>query len=215
MAGATAAKPKAADRIQEAARELFERQGIRATGVEEVCRVAEATKMSLYRAFPSKDALVAAILAEDAAEYDAWVEDSLSRAKDAAGRLHALVEATAVEVAQPGVCGCPMLLAQAEFRDPEHPTYQVVADFKRGCRERIRSLAEQAGAAHPGALADQLSVIIEGAIAARSYLGEARAAETLRQCGTLLIEAGLAGGTPPSGSAQGAADRRSRPAKHR
>ena len=42
---------------------LFERQGIRATGVEEVCRVAEATKMSLYRTFPSKDALVAAILA--------------------------------------------------------------------------------------------------------------------------------------------------------
>ena len=62
MSGQVAAKPKAAERIQEAARELFERQGIRATGVEEVCRVAGATKMSLYRAYPSKDALVAAIL---------------------------------------------------------------------------------------------------------------------------------------------------------
>jgi AcrR family transcriptional regulator len=192
MAGTTAAKPKAAERIQEAARELFERQGIRATGVEEVCRVAEATKMSLYRAFPSKDALVAAILAEDAAEHDAWVNESLAQAQDAAGRLHALVEATAVEVAQPGVCGCPMLLAQAEFRDPTHPTYQVVATFKLGCRERIRSLAEEAGSKDPATLADQLSLIIEGAIASRSYLGEARAADTLRQCGALVIEAGLA-----------------------
>lgn len=191
MAGTAAAKPKAAERIQEAARHLFERQGIRATGVEEVCRVAEATKMSLYRAFPSKDALVAAILSEDAAEHDAWLDESLTQATDAAGRLRALVEATAVEVAEPGVCGCPMLLAQAEFRDPGHPTYQVVADFKRGCHERIRRLAEQAGANDPTTLANQLSVIIEGAIASRSYLGEARAADTLRQCGSLLIKAGL------------------------
>lgn len=193
MAGTTAAKPKAAERIQEAARELFERQGIRATGVEEVCRVAEATKMSLYRAYPSKDALVAAILAEDAAEYDAWLEEAMAPAATPAARLQALIEASAVEVAEPGVCGCPMLLAQAEFRDPAHPTYQVVAAFKHGCRERIRALAEQAGARDPEQLADQLSVAIEGAIAARSYLGEARAADALRSSGALLIAAALSG----------------------
>ena len=191
MAGATATKPAAAERIQDAARALFERQGIRATGVEEVCRVAGATKMSLYRAFPSKDALVAAILAEDAAEHDAWVEESLAKAKDAEARLHALVEATAVEVETPGVCACALLLAQAEFRDPEHPTYQVVADFKRGAHARIRRLAEQAGAADPAALADHLSVVIEGAVAARGYLGEPRAAAALRQCGASLIRAAL------------------------
>jgi AcrR family transcriptional regulator len=191
MAGATAAKPKAAERIQEAARELFERQGIRATGVEEVCRVAEATKMSLYRTYPSKDALVAAILAEDAAEHDAWIEESIEHAATPAARLHAVIEATAVEVAAPGVCGCPMLLAQAEFRDPAHPTYQVVADFKRGCQERIRALAEQAEARDPPKLADDLSIVIEGAIAARSYLGEARAADALRRCGAALIAAAL------------------------
>src|SRR4028118_902697 len=72
MASAAAARPKAAERIQTAAKGLFYRQGIRATGVEEVCRAAEATKMSLYRSYPSKDALVAAILEEDAARYDAW-----------------------------------------------------------------------------------------------------------------------------------------------
>lgn len=185
------AKPRAAERIQEAARELFERQGIRATGVEEVCRVAGATKMSLYRAYPSKDALVAAILAEDAAEHDAWVEETMAQANTASDRLVALIDATASEVAQPGVCGCPMLLAQAEFRDPEHPTHRVVVNFKQSCRERIRTLAEEAGARDADALADELAVVIEGAIAARSYLGEARAAETLRRSGRALIERAL------------------------
>lgn len=192
MSGEIAAtRPKASERIQEAARELFERQGIRATGVEEVCRVAGATKMSLYRAYPSKDALVASILAEDAAEHDAWIRTSLAQAETPAGRLRALIEAFAVEVAEPGVCGCPMLLAQAEFRDPEHPTYKVVAEFKRGSRDRIRDLAEQAAARDPDSLADELAAAIEGAIAARSYLGEARAADALRRTGALLIEAAL------------------------
>ena len=153
--------------------------------------MAGATKMSLYRAFPSKDALVAAILAEDAAEHDAWLEEGLAEAPSPEGRLRALIDTTAEAVAEPGVCGCPMLLAQAEFRDPEHPTYKVVSDFKQGCHERIRALAEEAGAEDASALADDLSVAIEGAIAARSYLGEARAAESLRRCGDRLISAAL------------------------
>ena len=86
MASATADRPKAAERIQTAAKDLFHRQGIRATGVEEVCRAAEATKMSLYRAYPSKDALVAAIICEDAAAYDAWFRDATAHAASPAGQ---------------------------------------------------------------------------------------------------------------------------------
>jgi len=191
MPGEVATKPRAAERIQDAARELFERQGIRATGVEEVCRVAGATKMSLYRAYPSKDALVAAILGEDAAGHDAWIEESLATARTPAERLKALVEAMAVKVAQSGFCGCPMLMAQAEFRDPSHPTYQVVAEFKQGCRDRIRALAREADAQDPESLADRLAILIEGAIAARSYLGEERAATALRESSALLIDPAL------------------------
>ncbi|MFC7555179.1 TetR/AcrR family transcriptional regulator [Pseudoroseomonas wenyumeiae] len=47
------------------AKDLFYRQGIRATGVEELCRMAGTTKISLYRAYPSKDELIAAILREE------------------------------------------------------------------------------------------------------------------------------------------------------
>src|SRR5918993_61850 len=67
---------RAAQRVHDAAKDLFYRQGIRATGVEEVCRAARATKMSLYRAYPSKDALVAAILCADAATYGAWFAEA-------------------------------------------------------------------------------------------------------------------------------------------
>src|SRR5262245_62103608 len=55
-------KERACDRIFKAACDLFYRQGIRAVGVETIAEEANATKMSLYRTYPSKDELVAEYL---------------------------------------------------------------------------------------------------------------------------------------------------------
>jgi AcrR family transcriptional regulator len=192
MASATADRPKAAQRIQSAAKDLFYRQGIRATGVEEVCRVAEATKMSLYRAYPSKDALVAAVLCEDAAGYDAWFAEVTAGVPDAAGKLRALVAAVAAKLQEPDYRGCPMLLAQAEFPDPDHPTHRLVAEFKARARGELAELAREAGARDPELVADSLALMIDGAWAALTYLGPARAAEVLRINAEAVLRAALA-----------------------
>ena len=179
MSSATAERPKAAQRIQSAAKDLFYRQGIRATGVEEVCRVAEATKMSLYRAYPSKDALVAAILAEDAAAYDAWFAKVTAPAPTPAAKLRAVVAAIAAKLQVPEYRGCPLLLAQAEFPDPQHPTHQAVATHKSRMRAGLAELAREAGATRPELLGDTLAMLIDGAWSAMPYLGGARAGEVL------------------------------------
>jgi AcrR family transcriptional regulator len=191
MASATAEKPKAAQRIQSAAKELFYRQGIRATGVEEVCRVADATKMSLYRAYPSKDALVAAILAEDAACHDTWFEEITAGAPDAAGKLRALVAAKIEMLSDPAYRGCPMLLAQAEFPDPCHPTHRLVAEFKSRARGKVAALAQQAGVAEPELFADRLSLLIDGAWASLAYLGPDRAGAAFRDAAEIMLRDAL------------------------
>lgn len=181
MASATADRPKAAERIQTAAKDLFHRQGIRATGVEEVCRAAAATKMSLYRTYPSKDALVAAILDEDAAGFDAWFEAATASAADPVAKLRAVVEAFAGKLDGPvEYQGCPMLLAQAEFRDPAHPTHRLVAEHKGRVRGVFAGLAREAGAAQPELLGDTLALLVDGAWATMPYMGGARAAEVFR-----------------------------------
>lgn len=190
MASATADRPRAAERIQTAAKDLFHRQGIRATGVEEVCRAAEATKMSLYRAYPSKDALVAAILDESAAEGRAWFEEAIAAAPTPAAKLQAAMEAYADFMAGPDLCGCPLSMAQAEFRDPAHPTHRLVAKHKTDMREALAGLARDAGADDPGLLGDVLTVLIDGAWSTLPYMGGARAAEVLRHAaGTAIREA--------------------------
>ena len=191
MSRATADRPKAAERIQTAAKDLFHRHGIRATGVEEVCRVAEATKMSLYRSYPSKDALVAAILSEDAAAYDAWFETVTAAGGSPAAKLWAVLEAICTKLGNPEYRGCPMLLAQAEFRDPDHQTHQLVAAHKTRMRDGLARLAREAGVAQAELLGDTLTMLIDGAWSALPYLGGIKAGVVLRHGAEAVLREAL------------------------
>ena len=57
-----AEKPSARERILDTAYDLFSRHGIRAVGVDRIIESSGVAKMSLYRNFHSKDALVLAFL---------------------------------------------------------------------------------------------------------------------------------------------------------
>ena len=55
-------RPITRERIVEAARQLFFRQGYTATGISQILKAAEAKSGSLYHFFPSKEDLLAAVL---------------------------------------------------------------------------------------------------------------------------------------------------------
>jgi AcrR family transcriptional regulator len=182
----------AAQRVRDAAKTLFYRQGIRATGVEEVCRVAGTTKMSLYRAFPSKDALVEAILREDCEAAECAYGAALAEAVPPRDRPLAYIRAAAALLRQPGFRGCPMGLAIAEFPDPEHPARKVADAQKRAMRERLQRLCAEAGAEDADRLGDTLLLLLEGAFAAAPYLGAEAAAAALEAAAERAI-AGASG----------------------
>lgn len=181
----------AAQRVRDAAKELFYRQGIRATGVEEVCRVAGTTKMSLYRAYPSKDALVEAILREDCDADACWYAEAVGGTVSPGERPLAYIRAAAEVLRTPGFRGCPMGLAIAEFPDPGHPARKVADAQKLAMRDRLRRLCTEAGAAFPDALGDGLLLLVEGAFATAPCLGTEAAAAALQTAAEQLLAAGL------------------------
>src|SRR5260221_4386148 len=69
--------PNARERILEAAYELFSRQGIRAVGIDAIVEQSGVARMTLYRHFASKDALVLAFLER---REQRWTKDWLQRA---------------------------------------------------------------------------------------------------------------------------------------
>jgi len=158
------AQPPPRERILQAARELFYRDGIRAVGVEAVASAAGTNKMTLYRHFASKDELVAAYLSQLAEEGEAlWETARGEHPGDAEAQLRYLLRRVSQFADECSGRGCALANAAVELAGHGHPARRVVEAHKRRQRERLVSLCREAGFAKPQRLADELFLLVEGA----------------------------------------------------
>ena len=88
--------------------------------------------------------------------------------------------------------GCPFVNAVAELKEPKHAANKIAIAFKEQRRMWFRGLLEQLAAADCDALATQLLLLVDGAIAAALVRGDpkvARAArEAARATGTSCVD---------------------------
>ncbi len=180
-------------RILETASQMFYRDGIRAVGIDAIIARSGVAKMSLYRHFLSKDALVAAWLEErNAFFWQRWDKAEASAAGDLRARIEAILDMVAATASHPGWRGCPFLNTCTEFPEPSHPARAVILAHKRMVQERLRTLAAAAGARDPDLLARQLQLLIDGAYAIGQSLGPDGPAGTVASAGRALIAAQIA-----------------------
>lgn len=187
------AQPSARERIFDTASRLFYRKGIRAVGIDAIAAEAETTKMSLYRSFPSKDALVAEWLRDhDAKFWRAW--DAMSQMHPGKPRkqLQAAFALLEKHVSDPAARGCPMANAAVEITQKDHPAKRVIERHKVKLRERLAALCEEAGAREPGLLADELFLLMEGAQVS-TVLGVRMPARSAGRAADALIDSHLGG----------------------
>lgn len=181
-------------RILETASQMFYRDGVRAVGIDAIIAHSGVAKMSLYRHFPSKDALVAAWLEErNAFFWRRWDKAEASGANDPRARIAAILDMVAATASHPGWRGCPFLNTGTEFPEPNHPARAVILAHKHIVQERLRTLAAAAGARDPDLLARQLQLLIDGAYAIGQSLGPDGPAGTVASAGRALIAAQIAG----------------------
>src|ERR1700751_4215471 len=132
----------ARQRILDTASEMFYRGGIRAVGIDAIIARSGVAKMSLYRNFPSKDALVTAWLEDrNAFFWRRWDKAETARAGDPRGQLEAILDMIAATVSHPKWRGCPFLNTGTEFPEPDPPARTIILANKRAVLERLRSLA--------------------------------------------------------------------------
>ena len=186
-------KASARDRIFDAARDLFYRQGIRAVGVDTIAQEAGATKMSLYRAFPGKDELVAECLRESEQDFWRWWDEIVApHADDPRAALLALFEAQTRKQKAAEHRGCPIANAAIELTEDDHPAREVVLAYTREKRRRLRELCRRLGAEAPDVLADSLQLLMDGACVSRITLGASGPAANLHRAAAALIDAAVA-----------------------
>lgn len=164
--------PGSRDRILEVSSRLFNEQGVRAVGMQQLVEEAGLGKSVLYREFASKDDLVVAWLRDRDAQWWQEVDEELARAAgDVTRQLLVMVELARKRVRSPRFKGCTFYNTVAEFHDPDHPARQEATAHLGRIRERLRTLADDAETDDPEALADDLMLIIAGMYATGSAFG--------------------------------------------
>jgi len=186
------AKPKAAERIRQTARELFYREGIRAIGVEEIVTRAGVTKPSLYRSYASKDELAAEYLRDyELAFWKVFEAGAETYPGDARAQLMAYFQGLAHRATQAGYRGCGLTNAVVEYPGDEHPARKVAQAHKRKLRARLVTMCDAMGAKSPEVLADGLLLLLEGTYASGQLFGKQGPARSLVTVAEQLIDASL------------------------
>jgi len=185
-------KPSAVrDRILATASKLFYRNGVHAVGVDLVVAESGIAKTSLYRHFGNKDALVAAFLkAEDADFWHQWDSIAERYSDNPRGELEAYLDWMDARLKRPGYRGCPQLNVVAELADPKHPARRVAIAHKERMRSRLTNIATRMKLARPEAVGAQLALVFDGAFMSAPLGAGDAMAKTLRDTVQALIKAG-------------------------
>lgn len=177
------------DRILETAAELFYSHGIHSVGVNEIAARAHASKLSMYRYFPSKDELVTAILTEHSDKIHAWLERKTADAPPGPRRVLSVFDLLIDWFAQPGYHGCTVINTVTDTRaDPR--TAAIARRHLTRYRDLLSSRLREVGLpphADLDALARQLLLLIEGASVITTIDGSPAAGADARAAAKSLL----------------------------
>ncbi len=189
-----------AGRILAAASGLFYADGIRAVSADRVIAAAGVSKVTFYRHFPTKDALVVAYLGAVADAERAAVDAArAAHPADPAAVLRGYADVLGSESCAPGFRGCPFINAAAEYADPDHPVRAVVAQHRRWLVGTATALLTDLGVPGAARAAEELAMLRDGAMVA-GYVGDGArpVADALHRAGAAIVAAHRAAGPPPA-----------------
>jgi AcrR family transcriptional regulator len=178
----------ARERILDTAYDLFSRHGIRAVGVDAIIQQSGVARMTLYRHFASKDALVLAFLER---REERWTQDWLQhevceRAADPAERLLAIFDVFDGWFRRKDFEGCSFINVLLEIAEPQSDLHRASADYLARIRAFVAELAGEAGIADPEALAHKWHILMKGSIVAAGE-GDREAARRAREVAALVL----------------------------
>lgn len=182
------------DHLIEVACGLFYRHGFHATGIDTILAESGVAKMTLYKHFRSKDDLILATLRLQDRRWREWFVSAVEqRAAAPRERLLAMFDVLEVSFRRKSFCGCPFLKATSEFPALNDPVHQIAVRHQSEVCRYIRGLASEAGAGDPDGLAEQLGLLLRGAIATAQVAGKVGSARKAKEVARGLIDEATGG----------------------
>jgi AcrR family transcriptional regulator len=189
LSARASAKGDAKDAVLQTAERLFYAEGYRAVGVDRVIAESGVAKATFYRHFPSKDELLLAVLEGRDARLSAELERrACELTVHASERPLALFDALADWMSEPSFRGCAFLNSMIEVADPAHPVHAAAHRHKSNLARLFRRFLAEAGVARAEELAEQLVLLLDGAIVTALREGGSGAAGRARAIARLLVQ---------------------------
>jgi AcrR family transcriptional regulator len=181
--------------ILDTALALFRAHGYRMIGIDRILAESGVAKMTLYKHFPSKDALIKTVLEARDRDFRAALADFVATFATPEEKLRAVFLWHEGWFKRDDFNGCMFINAAAEFSDPEHPARQIVVAHKDRIRAFLADILEMRMNDRESAnhLAARLSLLLDGAIVFAQLTNDPAAAPLAWCSAVVLLErAGLA-----------------------
>jgi AcrR family transcriptional regulator len=147
--------------------------------------------MTLYSHFRSKEDLILAVLKErDQAMFNSLNQFLNAKKRSPEKRLEAVFDWLVVWIGSKEFRGCAFLKAMAEYQSLDDPIHQAALAHRAALMAEIQRLAAAAGLTRPKNLANQLSLLFEGAIVKSHATGDVAPAIHARKAAKTLIRLG-------------------------
>lgn len=175
-------------RVLETARALFNERGFQAVGMDAIRTASGVSLKRLYQVFPSKDALVAEVLRRRDTEVRDGIAAHGSAHADTPGeRALAVFDYLADWFARPDFRGCVFINAYGEMGAVTPGVADLARAHKTALRSYFADLTTELGA--PAALADQLTILANGAMATAGITGDPGTAHQAKAAARVLLGA--------------------------
>lgn len=189
-------------RLIDAAVTRFYRDGFRNVGIDQILADVGISKTAFYKHFESKEDLMLSALEQQ----NGWLQETfrgMIRGQEGASpvaQLRSLFDVVGQILDDRDFQGCIFVNVAMEFPLQHEPAHVAAAQHKRAIECMVRELAEQAGAADPATLAEELCMIMEGAYVTRQVTGRPQAIDVARR----LADRAIAAQVPEAGAVSAA-----------
>jgi AcrR family transcriptional regulator len=178
----------ARERIDHAAYQLFSRHGIKSIGVDTLAAHAGVAKMTLYKHYPSKNALALAFLRRREELWTrSWLQREVERrARTPRARLLAVFDTFDQWFQRADYEGCAFAKALLEHDEHGHPVRNAAVRHIETLLAFLTELAEAAGVRDADEFARQWLMLMMGCIVA-AYAGDLKAAQRAKKAAAALL----------------------------
>jgi AcrR family transcriptional regulator len=176
-------------RLIDAAGRRFYRDGFRNVGIDQILADVGISKTAFYKHFECKDDLMLAALEMQ----NGWIQETFRTmirergGPTAIGQLHAVLDVVEHVIESDDYQGCIFVNVAMEFPLLHEPAHVAASQNKQAIENIVFTLAEEAGADNPRALAQELCLIMEGAYVTRQVTGNKDTVNIARRVARLVI----------------------------